>query len=136
MKRPRIVQHFLSRMNGHKRLVRGNHDIFKTKEYIDAGWEEIYGSRVLENILFTHIPVHPQSIGHFQANVHGHIHENDNYPPVMRLDKKTQKVSWCPFVNICVEKTNYRPLSLEEVKKRIKDGIGEQLDSGGSITID
>ncbi len=34
------------RLNGHKRLVRGNHDIFKTREYVEAGFEEIYGVRV------------------------------------------------------------------------------------------
>ena len=119
MKRPRVVQHFLERMNGHKRLIRGNHDIFHTKEYIECGWEEIYGSRVLDNIIFTHIPIHPQSVGRFAANIHGHTHTQPDYPPVMRI-AKDQKVSWCPYLNISVERTDYRPISLQELKERIQ----------------
>src|SRR3989442_1661068 len=76
MKRPRLVQHLLTRMNGHKRLIRGNHDIYKTKEYMEAGFEEIYGVRVLNNIIFTHIPIHPCSKGKFLLNAHGHLHNN------------------------------------------------------------
>ena len=120
MKRPRVVRHFLERMNGHKRLVRGNHDLFKTREYIECGWEEIYGSRVLERMVFTHIPIHPMSMGRFLGCCHGHIHANKSYDPIMRIDKETQKISYQPYINLCVEVTNYRPVSLEEVKERIQ----------------
>ena len=59
---------YVLRMNGHKRLVRGNHDIHKTKEYLKVGIEEIYGSRVFQNqdppVILTHIPIHPGSLRH------------------------------------------------------------------------
>jgi calcineurin-like phosphoesterase family protein len=118
MMRPRYIRHTLERLNGHKRLVRGNHDIYKTKEYLEF-FDEIYGIRVLDRMLFTHIPVHPLSIGRFHANVHGHIHRNPDYPPVIRTDAVTQEVRCQPYINISVEVMDYRPISLEDLKKKI-----------------
>ena len=99
--------------------MRGNHDLFKTREYIECGWEEIYGSRVIDNIFFTHVPVHPKCVGRFQAIVHGHTHTQNNFEPVIRIDKN-QNVTYCPFINICVERTDYRPVSFQELKERIQ----------------
>lgn len=110
----------IPRLNGRKRLIRGNHDRAKTKYYLKAGFEEIYGTRVFDNMIFSHIPIHPQSVGRFRANVHGHTHAND-VEPVLRLDKETQAVSWVPYINVCVEKTGYRPMLLEEVQKMVRE---------------
>jgi calcineurin-like phosphoesterase family protein len=52
----------MHRLNGNKRLIRGNHDIGKTKDYIEAGFKEIYGVRVLDKMVLTHVPLHPESI--------------------------------------------------------------------------
>ena len=94
----------LARCNGHKRLVRGNHDIYRTKFYLPY-FDEIYGMRVLDNILFTHIPIHPLCLGRFKANVHGHIHANKSPDGA--------------YYNVSVEAIDYTPVSLEELKKRI-----------------
>lgn len=94
------------RLNGKKRLVRGNHDIFKTRDYLDAGFQEIHGVRVIDNMVFTHIPIHPGSLGRFDANVHGHIHSNSALP--------------LPYINACVEVTEYRPVTLEELRARLR----------------
>lgn len=102
----RHLLRFGKALNGHKRIVRGNHDIFKTKEYVEAGFEEVYGVRVIDNMLMTHIPVHPKSLGRFSCNMHGHIHNNQQFDP--------------PYLNVCVEVTDYRPLSMEEVRQIIK----------------
>lgn len=93
------------RLNGHKRLVRGNHDIFPTKKYIDVGFKEIYGLRVFDGMIFSHIPIHPVSMGRFAANVHGHIHGNPSPEG--------------PYVNVSVEAIGYAPITLEELKLRI-----------------
>lgn len=117
MKRPKYVAGLLGRLNGHKRLVRGNHDIYRTKEYIEVGFEEIYGVRVIDGLLMTHIPVHPQSLGRFVANVHGHIHD--------RVVMKAASV-WAGeqpdprYINIAVEQIDYTPVSLEWLKLRCR----------------
>lgn len=106
----------VKRLNGHKRLVRGNHDIFKTKIYLQY-FEEIHGCRVLDNLLFTHIPVAPWSLARFDANVHGHVHHNE--PLVYRVAHPRGGQGFDRagvYVNVSVERTNYRPVTLEEIR--------------------
>lgn len=97
----------VERFNGHKRLVRGNHDIFRTKDYLKY-FDEIYASRVLDGLIFTHIPIHPESMGRFTANVHGHVHGQ----PQGKYGPK--------YYNVSVEQTDYCPVSLEDLKVRIR----------------
>jgi calcineurin-like phosphoesterase family protein len=103
----------VGRCNGHKRLVRGNHDIEDDK-YYRPWFDAIYGSRVLDGMIFTHIPIHPDSIGMGKTNVHGHVHNNI---PALHYGPN--------YLNISVEVTGYRPLALEEVKQRIRDQRAE-----------
>jgi len=101
----------VKRLNGHKRLVRGNHDIFKTRTYMcHQGFEEIYGVRVLADIIMSHIPLHPESIkACWLGNVHGHVHNN---VPQGHFGPK--------YYNVSVEMLDYTPITLEEVKARLK----------------
>jgi calcineurin-like phosphoesterase family protein len=108
----------ISRLNGKLRLVRGNHDLYRTKDYLQAGVEEVYGQIVgkFQGMLLSHIPVHPASLGlHAEGgrkfvNIHGHIHSN---------------YSWTPFTphlgpgyfNVSCEVLNYTPISLEGIRK-------------------
>jgi calcineurin-like phosphoesterase family protein len=98
----------LQQCNGHKRLVRGNHDIFDDK-YYRSHFEAIYGTRLLDGLLLSHIPVHPDSLRYDWVNVHGHVHNN--------IDKHHFGPK---YHNVSVEVTDYRPLTLGEVKERIK----------------
>lgn len=113
-------------MHGHKRLYLGNHDHFPIQTYIDAGFEKIYATwRDEKGILFSHIPVHPQSMGSAIANVHGHIHQNPDFEPVMTIDKKTQRVVYRPYVNVSVEVIDYRPVQYDNLLHMIKMRKGE-----------
>lgn len=71
--------HHVSRLNGRKILVRGNHDIFKDKDFYDVGFEQIHGVRVfVDQWIMSHIPLHPDSVtNRFRVNVHGHLHGNE-----------------------------------------------------------
>ncbi len=100
-------------LNGHKRLLFGNHDIYDYKSYTEVGFKKLAGIRVLDGILMTHIPVHPDSQGRFKANVHGHVHEK-SYPDPF-------------YINVSVEVINYTPIAFEDVKKRIRDACGSAL---------
>src|SRR5258708_2547100 len=68
-----IKYRILDRLNGHKRLILGNHDMDSIENYLEW-FEKIKACHVHDNILFTHIPVHPDSLGRFAANAHGHTH--------------------------------------------------------------
>jgi calcineurin-like phosphoesterase family protein len=97
----------VGRCAGHKRLVRGNHDDHPIKYYL-PWFEEIHGTRKLDTLLLSHIPLHPESLGKTITNVHGHTHNN----PTPYLTHK--------YLNVCVEKINYRPITLGEAKERIR----------------
>jgi calcineurin-like phosphoesterase family protein len=122
----------MRRFHGHKRLLLGNHDHFPTQVYMDCGFEKIYGTwRGIDNLLFSHYPVHPTSIGRARANIHGHIHQNPSPPPA-RFDGYTSawnedsshlKGMITPYVNVCVEMTAYRPIHLDEVNTRVAAAI-------------
>lgn len=97
----------LNRLNGDKVLIRGNHDIFKLKDYIPY-FRDIRGYHVMDRMLFSHIPVHPDSKGRFVANVHGHTH--------------ARKLADEWYQCVCVEHTNYTPIELGELQKRVNRG--------------
>ena len=99
----------IGKLSGHKRLVRGNHDIFPTKEYLRY-FEEIHGVRVFEGLVLSHIPLHPESVKPIWTNIHGHLHAEE----VMLGDKPDTR-----YLNVAVEHTNYTPISLEDVRKRV-----------------
>ena len=118
--------HHVKRLNGKKRLVRGNHDIFKDADYREVGFESLYGVRVfVDQFILSHIPLHPDCVTErFRVNVHGHLHANevmekfqvtgdDIYPyEDERIDPR--------YLCVSVEHTDYRPLSFDEVEARIK----------------
>jgi calcineurin-like phosphoesterase family protein len=100
----------VGRCKGHKRLILGNHDKYQTKLYMRF-FEQLYGSRRLDTLLLTHIPVHVESAGgRIVANVHGHVHNN------------VSAIHFGPkYYNVSVEMLDdYTPISLEDLKLRIK----------------
>lgn len=102
----------LGRLNGHLRLILGNHDTGDYRKYAQY-FEAIYSSRLLDRMIFTHIPIHPESLGKNKANVHGHVH----YMPELSYGPR--------YLNVSVEMTDYYPISLEDIKKKVQLQIGE-----------
>lgn len=106
MKRQHLA--IVRRMNGHKRLIFGNHDIFEYKEYVNVGFEKLMAYRVMDGIIFSHIPIFSGGLTRFRLNVHGHLHEHavkhDNGEPNSR------------YHSVCVERTGYLPIALEELR--------------------
>lgn len=97
---------------GHKRLVRGNHDLLRLKEYASV-FEEIYGVRQLDRYWLTHVPMHPHSMERAIANIHGHLHTN-----VIRDLPFGQPNP--RYVNVCVEQIDYTPIEWSEIRKRFE----------------
>lgn len=95
-----------ARLNGKKRLIRGNHDIFSTKDYMKY-FDEIYGVRVLDGMILSHIPLSEGSItARYRTNVHGHLHANDIPNPM--------------YFNVSVEQINFTPIELPDLKAAIE----------------
>jgi calcineurin-like phosphoesterase family protein len=110
----------LSRLNGSKRLVRGNHDIFKTKDYLQY-FKEIYGVRVLEDMVLTHVPLHPESITQrWRVNIHGHLHANIVEREVYKVRRSDPL-----YFSVCVEQIDYRPIELTELREQINKRFEE-----------
>lgn len=114
--------HLVKRLNGKKRLIRGNHDIFDDRFYREVGFEKIYGVRVfVDKFIFSHIPLHPDCITHrFRVNVHGHVHGNQvmrqcGIPELRHIMEPDPR-----YFPISVEHTNYAPLSFDEIEERIQ----------------
>lgn len=105
------TNNLLSKLNGHKRLILGNHDNGKD-QLLQKHFEKIDVWRMMpeHGILMTHVPVHPSTLGEgrfsksdyvFQ-NIHGHIHTNNS--------------PFGPYQNVCVEKIDYTPVPIEELR--------------------
>jgi calcineurin-like phosphoesterase family protein len=92
----------LSRLNGEKVLVKGNHDIFRINEYLEH-FKDIRAYHILDNLIMSHIPIHPDSRGRFRGNIHGHLHANTVGDP------------W--YYNVSVEQINYTPIPFETVRE-------------------
>lgn len=125
----------LDRLNGDKVLIKGNHDIFPLKDYVKY-FRDIRGYHVLDGMILSHIPVSKGSIARFGTNIHGHTHGNRVTKTVGIWPFKKQVIDPDYFC-VCVEQTDFRPISFEDVMKRIKDQGGQVgFRNGNGPTID
>ena len=118
----------MSRLNGDKVLIRGNHDIFRDDEY-RLYFRELRAYHVMNGMILSHVPVHEESLGRFGTNIHGHLHTNRVRKP-RGVDVKTGKILYSNEIDpryhcVCVEQTDFRPILFEDVIKRIKAEGGE-----------
>lgn len=97
----------MPRLNGKKRLILGNHD-----ELVDLQmwkyFKKISMWRIFKdfNFVCSHVPLREHDLRKVEFNVHGHIHEKDS-------------PTW-QHMNICVERTNYTPLCVDEIVLELK----------------
>ena len=103
----------LSRLNGTKVLIKGNHDTLSLSKY-QAYFKDVRGSHLLDNLVLTHIPVHHGSLTRWRGNIHGHLHSN----AVMGSDSKIEDPK---YFCVSVERINFTPIEFELVNKRFKD---------------
>ena len=96
------TKEIFDRLNGRKILIKGNHDNFKLVQYQQI-FHDVRAYNILDGILLAHIPIHPDSLGRWKGQVHGHLHSN-NVP-----DKR--------YFNVSVEQINYTPINFNMVKK-------------------
>lgn len=96
--------HILTRLQGIKHLVLGNHDTYGFEFYSQyfnkvAAYHKL--SKGGNKILLSHYPVHNNQIRRYDYNIHGHLHANN-------ILHKFYK-------NVSVETNDFQPQSLEEL---------------------
>lgn len=94
------------RLNGHKKLVMGNHDTYQSSEYLKY-FVKLYGCTFVHQFMLTHVPVRltPNTM---YGNIHGHLH--------------SKKIEDDPrYICVSVEQTNLTPIHYDEIFERVKD---------------
>ena len=98
----------VKRLKGNKMLIRGNHDVYATKDYLQY-FQEVHGLLHYRGVFWmSHAPIHPNELrGRF--NLHGHVHQNS-----IPDDR---------YINCCVEMSYGVPQSLDDLFEKYKDRI-------------
>ena len=112
----------MRRLNGDKVLIRGNHDIFKDTDYREH-FRELRAYHVMNGMILSHIPIHPESLGRFGVNIHGHTHANRVMLP--GFNGKITDIVDVRYHCVCVEQTDFAPILFEDVVKRIEAEGGQ-----------
>ena len=101
----------LSKLNGVKYLVKGNHDVYSNEYYRNAGFAEVYDMPVLYKSfwILSHDAIYVNSNMPY-ANLFGHVHNS----PIV---KEYSSQHFC----VSVERINYTPISFNEIVQKIKD---------------
>lgn len=85
---------------GRKILVRGNHDLLSTAEYLSV-FEEVYGIIRYKKVWLSHAPIHPDEL-RGRRNIHGHVHN--------------ATIQDARYVNVSAENINYTPAKYQAIQ--------------------
>ena len=93
----------LKSLNGYKFLIKGNHDRKTNTAYRKMGFVEVYDKPIvlMNCFILSHEPI-DENVGNM-INIYGHLHQN-------AINNSSMK--FCA----CVEKTDYKPISLDEIE--------------------
>lgn len=98
----------ISRLNGRKVLILGNHDKGTIGEYRAMGFIEVYNHPVYysNDIILSHEPVKEAFDNPYVFNVHGHLHRS--------------KLSLNNYINVNIEETDFLPVSLKDLQEQLE----------------
>lgn len=99
----------VSRLNGRKILVLGNHDKGTVGEYRAMGFIEVYDHPLYysKNIILSHEPIKEALDNPYVYNIHGHLHKS--------------KLKLPNYININIDETDFLPVSLKKLQLYVND---------------
>ena len=76
-----FIKIWVSKLNGRKRMIMGNHDTRKPEFYIECGFESVSQYPVLYNnhIFLSHEPLPHEIVPKGYINFFGHVHSNTDF---------------------------------------------------------
>lgn len=95
-------------LNGHKRLILGNHDL-KPQKMLEMGFEWVSPFPIIwqEKYIISHEPM--QEVPKGYINIYGHIHQNPAFP------------TFCSDgICVCCERFNYKPVEFSALIREWK----------------
>ena len=97
-----VLNDYASKLKGRKRIILGNHDNLKDKDYLEAGFEFVSRWPVVlaQHIILSHAPLPSVPIGFY--NIFGHVHSAAAVPT------QTENTR-C----VCVERQGMRPIAAD-----------------------
>ncbi len=96
----------IGKLNGHKKLILGNHDSRPTECYLEHV-ARVYGSVEYKQCILTHIPVHPCEFPRYKWCVHGHLHDKLIDDP--------------RYFSVSCEQINYTPIPFTDIVEIMKE---------------
>ena len=119
----------MNRLNGKKVLIKGNHDIGELKVYLPYFYD-IRAFHILDQFAITHIPIHPDCLGRFKGNIHGHIHQRTVMMPAPFYPDGMLKVPDPRYYCISAEQINYTPIEWNDLRKKFYKQLGLEISNG------
>jgi calcineurin-like phosphoesterase family protein len=121
------MKNLISKLKGKKILIRGNHDAKSMEFFKNVGFYAVTSETIkLEQykIILSHIPLDDTKIPEGYTNIHGHIHNNPLYqinPTTNEMEYPKELYSEKLHINVSVDVIDFKPISLEEILKKIKE---------------
>lgn len=105
------VESVFRRLNGKKRIVLGNHDRLKFREYYEIGFERVYDRPIVirDFIILSHEPLQWVKDGSVYMNVYAHVHNQEMY-------RDYTANTFCSSA----ERIDYTPIELDEIIRRCR----------------
>lgn len=115
------TKHILSRLNGYKILIMGNHDMRHSANWWkEAGFDEVSKYSIIYNqfYILSHRPIYLNENMPY-INIHGHTHK-------IKQELTNEKGN-PSYINVCVENTDYKPLLFAEITKQWEEQDSSEL---------
>lgn len=106
------IKNIFNKLNGNIILIRGNHDRRSVKFYESIGFKVLTNAPIILDeykLMLSHVPLPDTKMKDGYINLHGHIHNkkiSQDYPENYSENK---------HINLSVDVTNFKPISLDEI---------------------